>query len=69
MSAREPDGNYLGELALERRQLKAELKAHRLQVVTDHLLSGYGSSEIAARLRVSRDIAARLIAQVKRGQS
>jgi transposase len=69
VSAREPDGNYLGELATQRRQLKAELKAHRLQVVTDHLSSGYGSNEIAARLRVSRDIAARLISQVKRGQS
>ncbi len=59
----------MGELATQRRQLKAELRAHQLRVVEDHLCDGYGSAEIAARLRVSREQAARLIAEVKRGRS
>lgn len=69
MSSRDTDWNHMTELATQRRQLKAQLKAYQLRVVEDHLCDGYGSNEIAARLRVSREQAAKLISEVKRGRS
>ncbi len=69
MSLRESDWDYMSELATQRRQLKVEVKAYRLRVTREHLEAGYDSNAIAARLRVSREQAARLIAEVKRGRS
>lgn len=69
MSSRDTDWNYMGELAVQRRQLKVELKAYRLRVAREHLAAGYDSNAIAARLRVSRDMARELIAEVRGGRS
>ncbi len=69
MSFRQFDLLHLSELATQRRQLRVEVRAYRLRVAREHLQAGYDSNAIAARLRVSREQAARLIAEVKRGRS
>ncbi len=61
------DWDYMSELATQRRQLKVELRAYRLRVTREHLEAGYDSNAIAARLRVSREQAARLIAEIRKG--
>lgn len=69
MSVRESDWDYMSELATQRRQLKVEVRAYRLRVTREHLEAGYNSSAIAARLRVSRDMAAELTAEVRKGRT
>jgi DNA-binding transcriptional regulator LsrR (DeoR family) len=55
------------ELAAERRKAREERRAYLLRVVADHLADGFGSAEIAARLRISQSQAAELIGRVKKG--
>lgn len=69
MSARESDWNYMGELAVQRRQLKAELRAHRLRVIAKCLDDGCETRDIAERLGVSTSVVNDLVAVLKGAKS
>lgn len=57
---------YMAELAKENRQKRAELRAYRLRIAAQYIAEGYGSAEVAGRLRLSQGYAAGLIAEVRK---
>jgi hypothetical protein len=68
VSLRQEDEIIMRELAEQRRRERAELRAYRLRIAAQYIAEGYGSAEVAGRLRLSQGYAAGLIAEVKKGR-